>query len=654
MTAEQVRVALAVIATAVVVLLAGGGARAEAATGASATAVVDGVRLQGDALLFSVTVPSAPVGTVLDPTLTRLTVGGVDASGRSSVVGDPGAVPAVVLVLDSSGSMRGAPLAAAKQAATDFVASLPVAVPVGLVTFADSARVALEPTTDRSRVSAAIGELEASGETALYDAVTAATNVGPGPRTLVVLSDGGDTASAADLTSTVLAVGSSGSRVEAIALQTDEFDLSPLSSVAGAGHGTVRTVDDGAGLAAAFASTTSSLSSRLEVVAFVPEGVGGRVDLDVTVGSGAASWSGVSLVDLPPVAAPAVPVDPGTAPAAEPPTPETVVVAPPATWMAWVVVGAVVAAVLLFALALVPRQRSDRQRREQALAAYTVTGRPRGPVDVKAAAPSALTQQVLGAAEKVVARSGTVSATAMRLDRAGMALRPHEWLVVQIGACLAVTAAVALLTGWLVRALLLGVLIGWAGTAFYLRRRQNKRTRRFADDLPDTLQLVASSLRTGFSLPQALDSAQDGAADPMASELGRALAATRIGSGLEDELERVADRMRSEDWRWAVMAVRIQRDVGGNLAEVLMTTVTTLRERAATRRQVRALSAEGRLSAWILLALPIGLFALLLVIRTEYLSLLWTTLPGVVMLVVTVLLMGVGGFWMSRLVRVDA
>ena len=194
--------------------------------------------------------------------------------------------------------------------------------------------------------------------------------------------------------------------------------------------------------------------------------------------------------------------------------------------------------------------------------------------------------------------------------------------MVQIGACLAVTAAVALLTGWLVRALLLGVLIGWAGTAFYLRRRQNKRTRRFADDLPDTLQLVASSLRTGFSLPQALDSAQDGAADPMASELGRALAATRIGSGLEDELERVADRMRSEDWRWAVMAVRIQRDVGGNLAEVLMTTVTTLRERAATRRQVRALSAEGRLSAWILLALPIGLFALLLVIRTEYLSLL--------------------------------
>lgn len=650
MTAEQLRVAFAVLATAVAMLLVGGGARAEAAT-APGAAVLDSVRLQDDALLFSVTVPSAPVGTQLDPALTRLTVGGVAADGRASTVGDPGTVPAVVLVLDASGSMRGSPLAAAQQAATAFVTSLPDVVPVGLVTFSDSAQVVVSPTTDRGRVVGAIGDVRASGETALYDGVTAATGVGTAPRTLVVLSDGGDTASASDLTSTVLAVGSSGSRVEAIALQTDEFDLAPLSSIAGAGHGTVRPVDDGAGLSAAFASTTSSLSSRLDVVAFVPEGVGGRVEVGVVVGSGEARWSGTSPVDLP---AAAVPTDPAAAPAAAPVPPETVVVAPPATWMVWAVVAAVVSAVLMFAVALAPRRRTDRQRREEALAAYTVSGRQRGVVEAPAAAPSHLTQHVLGAAEKVVARTGQVSATAMRLDRAGMALRPHEWLVLRLGVCLTLTATTALLTGWLFRALLLGGLLGWAGTGFYLHRRQTKRTRRFADDLPDTLQLVASSLRTGFSLPQALDSAQDGAADPMASELGRALAATRIGSELEDELDRVAERMRSEDWRWAVMAVRIQRSVGGNLAEVLMTTVTTLRERAATRRQVRTLSAEGRISAWILLGLPVGLFLVLAVIRTEYLRLLWTTVPGVVMLTLTVILMAIGSFWMSRIVKVEA
>lgn len=659
MTAEQLRVAFAVLATAVAMLLAGGGARAEAASAAPGAAVVDSVQLQDDALLFSVTVPSAPIGTQLDPALTQLTVGGVAADGRASTVGDPGAVPGVVLVLDASGSMRGGPLAAAQQAATAFVTSLPDVVPVGLVTFADSAQVVVSPTTDRSRVVGAIGEVRASGETALYDGVTAATAVGTAPRTLVVLSDGGDTASTADLASTVTAVASSGSRVEAIALQTDEFDLAPLSSVAGAGHGTVRPVDDGAGLSAAFASTTSSLSSRLDVVAFVPEGVGGRVDVAVTVGAGDARWSGTSTVDLPAVAAAPSPADPAKAPASASTALEAVVVPPPPSWLVWTVVGGVVGAlagaILSLINAVAPRRRTDRQRREEALAAYTVTGRPRGVVTAPTpSGQSQLTQQVLGAAEKVVARSGQVSATAMRLDRAGMALRPHEWLVLQVGTCLAISAAIALLTGWIVRAVLLGVLLGWAGTAFYLHWRQSRRTRRFADDLPDTLQLVASSLRTGFSLPQALDAAQDGAADPMASELGRALAATRIGSDLEDELDRVAERMRSEDWRWAVMAVRIQRNVGGNLAEVLMTTVTTLRERAATRRQVRALSAEGRLSAWILLALPVGLFLFLAVFRTEYLRLLWTTLPGVVMLVLTVVLMAIGAFWMSRVVKVEA
>ncbi|GAB4068336.1 hypothetical protein GCM10028777_27110 [Angustibacter speluncae] len=658
MTAEQLRIAFAVLATAVAMLLVGGGARAEAAIAAPGAAVLDSVRLQDDALLFSVTVPSAPVGTQLDPALTQVTVGGVAADGRASTVGDPGTVPAVVLVLDASGSMRGGPLAAAQQAATVFVTSLPDVVPVGLVTFSDSARVVVSPTTDRGRVVGAIGDVQASGETALYDGVTAATGVGTTPRTLVVLSDGGDTASSADLTSTVLAVGSSGSRVEAIALQTDEFDLAPLSSIAGAGHGTVRPVDDGAGLSAAFASTTSSLSSRLDVVAFVPEGVGGRVDVAVTVGAGDTRWSGTSTVDLPAVAAAPSPADPAKAPASASTALEAVVVPPPPSWLVWTVVGGVVGAIAGAILSLInavaPRRRTDRQRREEALSAYTVTGRPRGVVAAPTQGQGQLTQQVLGAAEKVVARTGRDTATALRLDRAGMALRPHEWLVLQVGTCLAASAAIALATGWIVRAVLLGTALGWAGTAFYLHRRQAKRTRRFADDLPDTLQLVASSLKTGFSLPQALDSAQDGAADPMASELGRALAATRIGADLEDELDRVAERMRSDDWRWAVMAIRIQRNVGGNLAEVLLTTVGTLRERAATRRQVRALSAEGRLSAWILLLLPIGLFGFLAVIRTEYLSLLWTTLPGVVMLVLTVVLMAIGAFWMSRVVKVEA
>jgi tight adherence protein B len=187
----------------------------------------------------------------------------------------------------------------------------------------------------------------------------------------------------------------------------------------------------------------------------------------------------------------------------------------------------------------------------------------------------------------------------------------------------------------------------------WLRVKQSRRCRGFAEQLPDTLQVVASSLRSGFSLPQALAAAQEGGAQPMASELGRALAAARIGIALEDELEQVAHRMRSEDWRLVVMAIRIQRSVGGSLAEVLDTTSKTLRERAAVMRQVRALSAEGRLSAYVLLALPIGVGLFLLAVRRSYVEVLWTTTPGVVMLGLAAIGMAIGTWWMFKVAKVE-
>jgi Flp pilus assembly protein TadB len=111
--------------------------------------------------------------------------------------------------------------------------------------------------------------------------------------------------------------------------------------------------------------------------------------------------------------------------------------------------------------------------------------------------------------------------------------------------------------------------------------------------------------------------------------------------------------MRSADLAWVVMAVRIQRQVGGNLAEVLMNTVVTMRDRARTRRHVRALSAEGRLSAYVLIGLPVGLAAFLFMFRPEYMRLLYTTLMGIVMLVGAVVLLVLGSLWMRKLVRVE-
>jgi tight adherence protein B len=188
----------------------------------------------------------------------------------------------------------------------------------------------------------------------------------------------------------------------------------------------------------------------------------------------------------------------------------------------------------------------------------------------------------------------------------------------------------------------------------YRTIRTDRRTTLFNDQLPDALQLVIGSLKAGFSLPQALDSLVREAPEPVAAEIGRATSEHRLGADVSDALERVAVRARSEDLAWAVMAVRIQREVGGNLAEVLQTTVDTMRERARLRRHVRALSAEGRISAWILIGLPIALGGFMFLFRADYLAPLFTERLGQVLVLGGSLLFVVGIFWMTRVIRVEA
>ena len=150
---------------------------------------------------------------------------------------------------------------------------------------------------------------------------------------------------------------------------------------------------------------------------------------------------------------------------------------------------------------------------------------------------------------------------------------------------------------------------GWLGGAawlawMYLGFKQSRRLKAFNAQLAGTLQLMAGSLQAGLSFAQGMDTIVREGAEPVAGEFRRALVETRLGVTIEDALDGIADRMTSDDFRWTVMAIRIQREVGGNLAELMLSVAATLRERDYLRRQVKSLSAEGRFSAYILLALP--------------------------------------------------
>ena len=242
---------------------------------------------------------------------------------------------------------------------------------------------------------------------------------------------------------------------------------------------------------------------------------------------------------------------------------------------------------------------------------------------------------------------------AERLDLAGIRRKPAEWVL--IGWCVSVALAVALtvLFGNALVAVVAGGLVGWRGMRFALSFRIKRRRAGFGTQLPDVLQFVAGSLRSGFSLAQGLDAVVRENTQPAASEFSRALAASRVGVGLEDALDAIADRMDSADLRWAVIAIRIQSDVGGNLAEVLGNTVETMRDRASLRRHVRALSAEGKLSAYILVALPLGVGGWLFLTSRSYVRPLYTTVPGIGMLVFFVVLIVVGILWMRKLIKVE-
>ena len=305
-------------------------------------------------------------------------------------------------------------------------------------------------------------------------------------------------------------------------------------------------------------------------------------------------------------------------------------------WLLWIAL--TLLAIAFFGIGwtlLTPSLQSRKELRVESIESYVVGAHRQSRSDSKAHQAPA-TEQLVAMADRLVEGRKSAKGTMALIERADLPFRAGEWFLIQvIGGVLGALLGVVLLRnagglGLFVGALLGAVVGSWVPTIF-LRVKANRRANAFERLLPDILLLVSTSLRSGFGLPQALEAVARDASEPAAKEFSRALAETRIGTDIADALDRMAIRMASTSMRWTVMAIRIQRDVGGNLAETLKTTATTLREREALHRQVRTLSAEGRLSAYILIALPIGMFFYMMLVNYEYISRLWTTPFGLIM-----------------------
>jgi tight adherence protein B len=596
----------------------------------------------------------------IEPKSLKATIGGTFYPVQTRPVS--GAKRAALLVVDTSGSMGASGMQTVRTSVAAFLADAPEDVAVGLVSFAGTAGVDVPPTLDRARVQRAVNGLKSQGETSLYDALAVAAPALArfDDRSLILLSDGGDTVShKATRAQATNLLKQYGVRAEVVAFKTAESDTSVLKGFALAGGGSVAAAGNETAVRAAFEAAAKVLDSQ---VAFTID-PGRALDSTQSISlSGEASGRPFQARTSFDFGAPK-PTSAST-PSTSPDVVGSDTTALPRLRAAAGTPSALVAAavavflgLLVFAIALIgPRLRSDRSKRVETIERY-VSPTTSVQLTSSGVSPHAISANLVNIGERVMAGRESTSKTMALIERADLPLRAGEWWVLRVVAVFAAVAGSMLLfDGGLVTKLfaaVVGVGLGLIAPALVLRFLAKRRTKKFETQLPDVLTLVASSLSTGFSLLQALDAVAKDAAEPAAKEFSRALAETRIGAEITDSLDRMADRTGSVNMRWTTMAIKIQREVGGNLAETLRTTAKTLREREELRRHVRALSAEGRLSAYILIALPIGIFLYTMKTNRAYIELLWTRPMGWGMLAGGLISLVIGVFWMRKVVDVQ-
>ncbi len=616
------------------------------------------VTRSGNRLTVLVQADVLPAGSDLNPASVELRLNDITVKARSGLYdkGEPAASARIaVLAIDNSQSMAGTKFDTAKLAAVGFVKELPKDVSVGLVTFSSTFARATSPTLNHLDVIARINSLSLDPVkgTALYEGtVEAIRAAGPtGARTVLLLTDGQDFGNGTETRDTASAFArESQVKLDAVFLATATGVQPPADlELLVAGSGQVVSQDVG-GLAKAFQDVASSITRELTINATLPPGsdVSGNLRVDVKTNQGLQLSTSAfrTFVDTGRVA----PRDVGAKPVP--------VSAPLFTTRAIpIVLGLVFAGLLLALYVLLSAFRRDNQagRVRRRLSTYTLSGRAAAnPQQVSTALGSSqIARTAVELAGRIVQRRDFETSLGQRLEAGGVPLRPAEWTLIHAGIAVLSAVLLLLVSGGTVAATAIGLILGLVLPWAYLIAKETRRTSVFLGQLPDTLQLLAGSLSAGYSIPQAMDTVVREGQQPITGEFNRALVEARLGVPIEDAMEGIADRMKSKDFAWVVMAIRIQREVGGNLAELLTTVSGTLRERDRLRRQVKVLSAEGRLSAWILGLLPLVFTTYLVLVQPSYLSPLVHDPLGWALLLAGTVLLGVGTLWMTKAVSVE-
>jgi tight adherence protein B len=586
------------------------------------------------------------------PGAPAVVVNGVAPTALSSLSIDESSKPfGVIYVLDVTKRMvDSGGYGATREAIMSHMATLAPNERVAVVFAGVVARVATDFTTDISLIAGVLDGLAVTDreEASPYDAVLLGVRLfEQSPElqpNIVVISANSDaelgisrSAIRGDLVNRAI-------NLSVVGLESKDVDLGSLSSLARDSGGKAYGIDSAVKIAPALTDVRAFIRAQ-RVTTFT--GPAGATSLDMTVTVGGASASGFVNVG-----------ERVQGLSVSPPGVHKVLDNGPKFLRgdSGKLIGLSLAAVacVLLALGLGLIVLRDKSQLDSVLSHYgedRVTASSDDAAD-GSMATSQILQRAVEFTSRVAEQRGVVTWFEGALERADLPLRAGEALFFYIAIAVVVTAAAFVLSGMLLVTLAVAVLLSLAPPAVlgYLAKR---RQRKFQELLPDMLNLLSSTLKAGYSLMQGIEAVSREVGDPIGKELRRIVVEARLGRPLEESMHESAERMNSDDFKWAVMAIGIQREVGGNLSELLLTVADTMVQRERLRRDVLSLTAEGRISALVLIVLPPGVGAAMFSLNKDYIMTLFREPTGHILLGVAGFMMVGGWFWMKKMIKVE-
>ena len=570
-----------------------GASAADEDAGAKAKLSVQQVAATGDNVIVS----GSLVGG--DPSAITATVDGKPVESQVSAGQD---VPLdAVVVLDNSLALGNATVQLAKQALAPLLPGKGVVDRLGLVTTGGGASVEVGSSTSAADVEAALAGVDPRGDSAVWDGMVLAGNLLGEERSLsqkvVILFTAGPTGlNSATPSRAESALRQAGAQLDAVVMQRGA-DIEAVTDMVGVLGGSVVAAPDEEALGRSFQSVADQLAGRFRLTYPAPSDSAAAADLTLKAGDA------TTTVEYLPGAVRAGSAN--LAPTVQDSGGFLSGLTENSFFLVLIILLGVVAVILFvwtLLTMLVPDENNLNRRLKAYEDPYGEAAEEDGPVDANHATMPMLRRAVDFTGE-MAERRGVLEKLEADLERANLPLRGAEALFfAAAGAVLLAVLSLALTRSPIVALIAAGLAIMVPRALLSIRVRRRKKA--FEGQLPDMLTLMAGTLRAGYSIGQGFEAVSREVEDPMGRELRRVVSESRLGRPLDEALESVADRMQSDDFGWAVMAIRIQREVGGNLAELLLTVANTMTQRERLRRDVATLTAEGRMSAIVLGLLP--------------------------------------------------